>query len=88
MDAERLKQKQAADARKQELHEARLRTANARAGALEQKTEIEGMVKADLPGNTHIPFWMWKNVAKRSIEEIVAEFQADPKLQALCHKAA
>ncbi len=88
MDAERLKQKQAAEARKQELHEARVRTANARAEDLEQKTEIEGMLNADLPGHTRIPFWMWKNVAKRSIEEIAAEFQADPKLEAACHRAA
>ncbi|MBV9081983.1 MAG: hypothetical protein JOZ62_04850 [Acidobacteriaceae bacterium] len=88
IDAERLNQKQSAETRRQELHEARLRTANARAAAVEQKTEIEGLVKADLPGNTHVPFWMWKDVAKRSLEEIVAEFQADPKLQGICHKAA
>ncbi len=97
MDAERLKQKQAAqaerqkardaaEARKQELHQARVRTANARAEDIEQKTEIEGMLNADLPGHTRIPFWMWKNVAKRSIEEVAAQLQEDPHLAAACHQ--
>ncbi len=73
MDAERLKQKQAAEVRKQELHEARVRTANAKAAALELKTELEGMLNADLPGHTPIPSWTWKSIATRSSEEAVRE---------------
>ena len=50
------KRKKADEARKQELHEARVRLANARASSLEIDSDIRQTIEAPLPGNVRIPF--------------------------------
>lgn len=49
------KAKEADQARKVELHEARTRLANAKAAHLELDTDIKGTIEAVLPGHTPIP---------------------------------
>ncbi len=66
------------DARKQELHEARVRVLNARASDLELDTDIRGTVEARLPGRTAIPFHMLKGVLKVSLEELAWDLAKDP----------
>ncbi len=63
-------QKEADQARKQELHEARTRLANAKAAHLELDTDIKGTIEARLPGHTPIPFDQLKGVLSIAIEEV------------------
>ena len=64
------KQKEAGQARKQELHEARARLANAKAAHLELDTDIKGTIEARIPGHTPIAFDEIKSVLKIAIEEV------------------
>ena len=71
------KVKEAEQARKQELHEARTRLANAEAAHLELDTHIRGTIEAVLPGHTPIPFNEVKSVLKVALEEVFG-----PKIKA------
>ena len=71
------KLKQAEEARKQEMHEARLRSLNARSADLELDTDIRQTVEARLPGHTAIPFDMLKGVLKLSLEEVAWDMAKD-----------
>ena len=64
------RQKAADQTRKQELHEARTRLANAKAAHLELDTDIRGSIEVVLPGHTPIPFNEVKGVLKLAIEEV------------------
>jgi hypothetical protein len=64
------KQKQAAAERQQEMHEARVRLANAKAEHLELDTEIRSIIEARLPGHAQIPFSDLKGVLKIALEEV------------------
>jgi low affinity Fe/Cu permease len=64
------KQKEAAEARKQELHEARLRAVNAKAELAELETEIKGTIEAPLPGNTAVPYETMRSVFRTAATEI------------------
>jgi hypothetical protein len=64
------KQKQAAAERQQEIHEARVRLANAKAEHLELDTEIRSTIEARLPGHAQIPFSDIKGVLKIALEEV------------------
>jgi hypothetical protein len=56
------KSREAAETRKQELHEARVRLLNAKSADQELDTEIRSMIEARLPGHTPIPFNTLKTV--------------------------
>ena len=71
------KQKEEENARKQEMHTARVRALNARASDLELDTDIRQTVEARLPGHTAIPFNMLKGVLKMSLEEVAWELTND-----------
>jgi hypothetical protein len=64
------KAKQADQERKQELHEARTRLANAKAAHLEFDTDIKSTIEAILPGHTPVSFDQVKGVLKLAIEEV------------------
>lgn len=81
------KQKAADQTRKEELHEARTRLANAKAAHLELDTDIRGSIEAVLPGHTPIPFNEVKGVLKIALEEVfgnrvISSERADVRSQA------
>jgi hypothetical protein len=69
--------KQEEDARKKEMHEARVRVLNAKASDLELDTDIRQTVEARLPGHTAIPFETLKGVLKLSLEEVAWDLAKD-----------
>ena len=68
---------QAAESRKQETHEARVRLANAKAAHLELDTEIRSTIEAQLPGHAQIPFDRLKTVLKLSLEDVARHMAAE-----------
>ena len=64
------KAKEADQSRKQELHEARVRLANARAAHLELDNDIRSTIEAPLPGHQAIPFSELKPVLSLALEEV------------------
>ena len=77
---ERQKQQAAAEQRKQETHESRLRLTSARAAHSELDFEIKQFVEARLPGHTDIPFTALKSVLATAINQFAAELDANPEL--------
>jgi hypothetical protein len=67
------KAKEADQARKSQLHEARTRLSNAKAAHLELDTDIKGTIQAILPGHTPIEFNQIKGVLKVAIEEVFSD---------------
>ena len=76
---ERQNHKAAAEQRKEESHEARLRLTTARARHQELDFDIKEFVQARLPGHTEIPFSTLKHVLARAIEQFAADLDADPR---------
>jgi hypothetical protein len=70
------KQKQAEQACKQELTQARVRLANAKAADLEFETELRSYIEAPLPGNIQIPFDEVKGALKYALTEVARNLQA------------
>jgi hypothetical protein len=70
------KQKAAEEARKQELHDARVRALNAKAELTEIEAQVKGGVEAPLPGNTAIPFDVMRNIFRSVATEIHQEMTA------------
>jgi len=64
------KQKEAEETRKQELHEARVRLANAKASHLEVDSDIRQTIEAPLPGHMRIPFDDLKAMFKLAVDEV------------------
>jgi hypothetical protein len=64
------KQREADQARKQELHEARVRLANAQAENKELDTDIRGGIEAPLPGHVRIPYDTLKHSLKEAFREV------------------
>jgi len=64
------KQKEAEETRKQELHEARIRLANAKASHLEIDSDIRQTIEAPLPGHMRIPFDDLKTMFKLAVDEV------------------
>ncbi|MBV8552045.1 MAG: hypothetical protein JOY54_12155 [Acidobacteriaceae bacterium] len=58
---------------KKELHEARVRLANARAAHLELNTDIRSTIEARLPAHEAIPFKEVKTVLKVALEEVFGD---------------
>ena len=67
------KAKEAEEARKTELAEARARQANAKAALIELETEIKGTIEARLPGFDAIPFDRLKHVLAAALEQVAKE---------------
>jgi len=61
---------QAAETRRQEVHEARVRLANAKAADLEPDTSIRSTIEARLPGHIEIPFDRLKTVLTLALEDV------------------
>jgi hypothetical protein len=64
------KQREVDQARKQELHEARVRLANAQAENKELDTDIRGGIEAPLPGHIRIPYDTLKHSLKEAFREV------------------
>jgi hypothetical protein len=60
---------QAEEARKQELHEAKIRLLNAKAQDQELDTEIRAGIEAPMPGHTRIPFETLKSLYKEAFTQ-------------------
>jgi hypothetical protein len=71
------KAKEAAETRKQEAHEARVRLANAKAADLELDTDIRSIVEARLPGHVAIPFDRLKTVLTLALEDVARHMAAE-----------
>jgi len=67
------KAKEADQSRKQELHEARIRLANARAAQLEIDNDIRSTIEARLPGHQAIPFSELKPLLSLALEEVLGK---------------
>ena len=63
------KHKQAEEARKQELHEARVRLTNPKAKQVEIESDIKQTIEAPLPGHMRIPFDALKDTFKLAVDE-------------------
>ena len=79
-DREKQQQRQAEEQRKQEAHEARVRTVNAKAEFQELENSIKETIQARLPGHTEISFTMLKHVLGNAIEQFAKELDANPEL--------
>jgi hypothetical protein len=64
------KQREADQARKQELHEARIRHLNSQAENKELDTDIRGGIEAPLPGHLRIPHDTLKHSLKETFREV------------------
>lgn len=71
------KAKEAAETRKQETHEARVRLANAKAADLELDTDIRSTVEARLPGHVEIPFDRLKTVLTLALEDVARHMDSE-----------
>jgi hypothetical protein len=69
------KQKEAEATCKQELTQARVRLANAKAADLEFETELRSYIEAPLPGNIQIPFDEVKGALKYALTEVARNLQ-------------
>ena len=74
------KAKTAAETRKDELHQARLRNLTARSENLELDTDIRGSVEAPLPGHAKFSFSFLKQVISQALVETARECEAHPEL--------
>ncbi|MBV9498723.1 MAG: hypothetical protein JO138_05080 [Acidobacteriaceae bacterium] len=70
------KHKDADELRKQELHEARVRLANARASHLEIDSDIRQTIEAPLPGHVRIPFEDLCHAFKVVVNEVNGKYKA------------
>src|SRR5947209_10837877 len=70
------KEKEADQARKQELHEARVRLANARASHLEIDSDIRQTIQAPLPGHARLAFEDVAGIFKTVMNEFNGEYRA------------
>jgi hypothetical protein len=77
---ERQQQQEAAEQRKQEAHDARVRVATAKAEEQELDNDIKSTIQARLPGHTEIPFRLFKHVLSNSIEQFAQELDRNPEL--------
>ncbi len=75
---ERQNERAAAERRRQDAHDVKLKLASARAADAEFDLELKQFVEARLPGHTQIPFSTLKRVLSLSIEQLAAELDADP----------
>ncbi len=64
------KQRETDQARKQELHEARVRHLNAQAENKELDTDIRGGIEAPLPGRVRVPYDTLKHSLKEAFREV------------------
>jgi low affinity Fe/Cu permease len=71
------KAREAAETRKQEVHEARVRLANAKAADLELDTDIRSTIEARLPGHVAIPFDRLKTILTLSLEDVARHMAAE-----------
>jgi hypothetical protein len=76
------KQKELAEERKREAHEAKVRLANARAEHLELDTEIRQYIEARIPGHAAIPFDRLKHVLAMSLETVFGSERGETSAQA------
>jgi hypothetical protein len=76
------KQKVAAEARAIELHEARVRLANARAQTLEIDSDIRQTINAPLPRHTRVPFEDMCDAFKVVMQQFNREFHAEIEAKA------
>ena len=74
--SESQKQKQAEEAAKQELNQAKARLINAKAADQEFETELRSYIEAPLPGNVQIPFDELKGVLKYALTEVARHLAA------------
>ncbi len=70
------KEKEAAEARKQELHEARVRLASARASHLEIDSDIRQTIQAPLPGHVRLAFEGVAGIFKSVMNEFNGKYEA------------
>jgi len=80
--SERRKQvhQQKENQRKQETHEARVRSVNAKAEEQEIENSMRETVETYLPGHTQIPFRLLKGVLANAMEQFARELDANPEL--------
>jgi len=69
--------KEAAETRKNEAHQARLRLSNARAKSIEIDSEIRQTVEAPIPGHMRIPFNKLAACFRGAIREVSEEIQEE-----------
>ena len=82
------KRKQSDEARKQEMHEARLRALNAKSEDQELDTEVRTAIQAPLPGHVRIPFRTLQHVLSESLKQVAQELQSDLQAEELQNSAA
>ena len=78
------KRQDAAETRRQEAHEAKLRLTNSKAEWQELETSIKEAIQAPFPGNTTIPF----NALKAVLQDALTQVARDPALRAALEQAA
>ena len=86
-ESQRRKQEQqaAGESRQQELHEARIRSLNAKSSHAELETELKSYIQAPLPGNQPIPYELMRDIFQNAAAEIhrqTREAQAAPQARA------
>ncbi len=74
------KAKAAAETRKDEIHQVRIRNLTARSENLELDTDIRGSVEAPLPGHAKFSFSFLKQVISQALVETARECEAHPEL--------
>jgi hypothetical protein len=70
------KQKEAEEQRRQEIHQARVRSLNARAEYQEIDTDIRKTIEAPLPGHIRMPFHEVKAIFRQAISQVNEEWTA------------
>jgi low affinity Fe/Cu permease len=71
------KQKQAEEARRQQMHEARVRLTNAKAGHLEFEADVSQTIDAPLPGDMRIPFDALRDTFKLAVHEVSRQLRTE-----------
>jgi hypothetical protein len=69
--------KEAAETRKNETHQARLRLSNARAKSIEIDSEIRQTVEAPIPGHLRIPFNKLSACFRGAIRQVTEEIKEE-----------